>query len=170
MKFKFILVMALLFMPLSRNFHAVSDINSAQALFIYNFLSHIKWPEEAIGSKYVIGVLGTTTTSKYLEKFTTNKKIGMRSIEVKSFPSITSLSNCQVLLVANSQSKEINTVTQKLQGKSCLIIGEKEGLTKEGAVIDFSIVEGKLRFKINEQNAVKQNLIISSSLLQMAAR
>jgi hypothetical protein len=170
MKFKIVFVMALLFMPLSRNFHAVSDINNAQALFIYNFLSHIKWPEGSIGSKYIIGVLGTTSTSKYLEKYTTNKKIGARSIEVKSFPDVTSLSNCQVLLVTNGKSKDINSVTQKLHGKSCLIIGEKEALTNEGAVIGFSVIEGKLRFKINEQNANKQNLIISSSLIQMATK
>ena len=55
-----------------------------------------------------------------------------------------------------------------LKGKSCLIVGEKAGLTKSGAVINFQITDGKLRYKLDETNAKDHNLYVSKALLTMS--
>lgn len=168
MKNKIVLLVAFLILPLNKSFHAETDIKNAEAIFIYNFLSHVQWPEGSVGSNYLIGVLGKTTTYDYLLKYTTNRKVGTRPIEVKQLNSSAEVANCQVLLVADHKSNEINAVTQKLTGRSCLIIGEKSGLTESGAVIDFNVVDGKLRYKIDEENAKQQKLLISSTLMRMS--
>ncbi len=168
MKIKIVLLLAMLLAPFNKNFHAETDIKNAEAIFIYNFLSHVQWPEGSVGNDYLIGVLGKTSTYDYLLKYTTNRKIGTRPIQVKQLNSSSEVSHCQVLLIADHKSNEINTINQNLLGKSCLTIGEKAGLTKSGAVIDFNVVDGKLRYKIDEENAKKQKLIISSALLHMS--
>lgn len=168
MKIKIVLLFTLLIVPLNKNSFAETDIKNAEAIFIYNFLSHIQWPEGAIGSNYLIGVLGKTATYDYLIKYTTNRKIGARTIQVKQLKEVSEVTNCQILLVANQKSNEMGSISAKLVGKSCLTIGEKAGLTESGAVIDFNVVDGKLRYKIDEQNAKKQKLLISSTLMRMS--
>jgi hypothetical protein len=74
------------------------------------------------------------------------------------------------LLISNAKSSEIGTVSQKTKGKGCLIVSEKAGLLKSGSVIDFNIVDGRLRYKISEQNAREHNLQISSQLMQMSLK
>jgi len=170
MKYKIILLFALAFLPLQKGFHAETDLNNAQAIFIYNFLSNVSWPEGAVGSKYVLGVLGKTSTYDYLVKYTNQRIIGNRTIEVAQYSVSDEVKNCNVLFVAYGKTNEISTVKEKLNGKSCLIVGEKPGSTKVGAVIDFNVIDGKLRYKINEENAKQQNLLISASLLQMGLK
>jgi hypothetical protein len=168
MKTKIILLFALLFVPFTKNFHAETDIKNAEAIFIYNFLSHVQWPEGAVGSNYLIGVLGKTATYDYLVKYTTNRKVGNRIIEIKQLNGISEVVHCQVLLVSDQKSSEMESISQKLNGRSCLTVGERSGLTESGAVIDFNVVDGKLRYKINQENAKKQNLVISSTLTRMS--
>lgn len=170
MKLKIALLFMLAFLPIQRGFHAETDINNAQAIFIYNFLSNVSWPEGAVGSKYVLGVLGKTSTYDYLIKYTDKRKIGNRSIEVSQFNSLEEIKNCQLLFVSYGKTNEISTAKEKLNGKSCLIVGEKPGSTKAGAVIDFNVVDGRLRYKVDENNAKQQNLLISASLLQMSLK
>lgn len=168
MRSKFLLFFALLVFPLGKTIKADTDVNNAQAVFIYNFLSHVKWPDSAIGSTYTIGVIGRTPTAGYLKKYTANRKVGSKSIEVVQYGDVAELKDCQVLLVSRGKSSEMNAINQKLTGKSCLVVGEKPGTTKTGAVIDFNIVNGKLRYKIDKANATKANLYISNALMQMS--
>lgn len=168
MRLKTLLIAVLFLFPFGRSIHAEYNLNNAQAVFIYNFLSHIKWPDNSIGSKYTIGVIGQTPTASYLEKYTANRKVGSRSIEVIRYSSVADIKNCQILFVPYSKSAVISDIEQKMSGKSCLIVGEKPGTTKSGAVINFDIVNGKLRYKIDKEKAKKQNLFVSASLLQMS--
>lgn len=168
MRSKVILILALIIFPLGKSIHAENDINNAQAVFIYNFLSHIKWPDNAVGPKYTIGVIGKTPTASYLIGYTAKRKVGSKPIEVVQFNSIEEVKNCQVLLVSYGKSGYIHALQEKMSGKSCLIIGEKPGTTKSGATIDFNIVNGKLRYKIDKDNAQAQNLYVSAALLQMS--
>lgn len=170
MKSKIVIIVALALMPFGKGIYAQTEIQNAEAIFIYNFLSQIQWPEETLGNSYVVGVLGKTSTYDYLLRLTTNRKIGKRSIEVKHFSSANEISNCQVLLVAHNKSNDISTVKKKLNGRSCLIIGQKSSLTESGAVIAFNVVDGKLRYRINKTNAKQQNLLISSAIMQMALK
>lgn len=168
MRSKILLFMALMVFPIGKTINADIDVNNAQAVFIYNFLSHVKWPESAIGSKYTIGIIGRTPTAAYLKKYTSNRKVGSKPIEIVQFVDVAELKDCQVLLVSRGKSSEMSAINQKLSGKSCLVVGEKPGTTKTGAIIDFNIVNGKLRYKIDMANATKANLYISSTLMQMS--
>jgi hypothetical protein len=168
MRSKFLLILSLFLFSGSFNVKAQTDVNGAQAIFIYNFLSHIKWPDAEIGNKYVIGVLGKSPTYNYLQKTTANRKIGSKSIEVVQYNNIAEAKNCQVLFVAYGKSSLIPEIKNTIANKSCLIIGEKAGTVDSGAVVDFHIINGKLRYKISETNARQHNLFVSKTLLTMS--
>ena len=170
MKSKLILILSFLLLPLGKVAHGELDINNAQALFLYNFLSHVQWPEGSVGSNYVVGILGKSGTTAYLEKYTSQKTIGQKPIEIVQYNSASEASNCQLLFIAHSKSSEIGAVQQITKDKGCLIVAEKTGLTDAGAVIDFNVIDGRLRYKVNEQNAKAHHLLISSQLLQMALK
>lgn len=147
---------------------AQNDVNNAQAVFIYNFLSHIKWPEAEVSSKYVIGVYGNTSTLGYLKSYTMNRKVGNKPIEIIEITSATQAQNCNVLFVARNKSAEIGNIKNLTASRSCLIISEKPGTTALGAVVDFHITNNKLRYKLDEENAKEQNLYVSKALLTMS--
>ncbi|MBN2486277.1 MAG: YfiR family protein [Bacteroidales bacterium] len=170
MRVKLVLILLFFLLPAGKFATGQMDVNNAQAIFIYNFLSQTQWPEGSIGENLIIGVLGTTPTTAHLKKITDQRKIGTKSVVVVQFSNSKELTNCHLLFIASNKSSEMAAVQQKLNGKSCLIVGEKTGLTNSGAGIDFAIIDGKLRYKINEQNIKSQNLFLSSQLVQMAMK
>lgn len=170
MRSKTILLFILLFLPLNNSFKAETDLNNAQAIFIYNFLMQIQWPGGTINDKYVIGIIGKSTTYDYLKSYTANRLISTKPIEIVEFATVEQISNCQVLFITYGKSSLISSINQQLKGKSVLTVGEKTGIINQGAVIEFAIIGGKLRYKLNEDNAKAQQLFLSSALVNMALK
>lgn len=168
MKIKNLLLVAVFFVLLANKSYAQADINSAKAVFIYNFLSHIKWPDAEVNDKYVIGVYGKTKTFDYLKSYTASRKVGSKPIEVISLNSAVEVSKCNLVFVANSKRSEIKKINQLTANKSCLIIGEDVGTTQLGAVVAFQLSGTKLKYKLDEENAKSQNLIVSNTLISMS--
>jgi hypothetical protein len=59
-------------------------------------------------------------------------------------------------------------VISRIQGFNSLVITERRGMINSGSAIDFILVEDKLKFVMNSENAVKYNLTVSKSLEDMA--
>ncbi len=165
---RFFIAVALFLFTTGGSLVADTDIGNAQAIFIYNFLTRIKWPDGEVGNSYTIGVYGKTPTTKYLKNYTKNRRIGSKPIEVVDYTSVNEVKGCEVLLVAHGKSSEMTTLSQRLNGKACLIVGEKSGTVRMGAAVDFKIINGKLRYKLDKANAEKHNLLVSNSLIQMS--
>lgn len=145
-----------------------TEVSKVQAYFIYNFSRLIKWPANYTQGDFVIGVLGNSQTYQNLVELTAHKKVGMQTMMVKRFTTPEELSDCHILLISADNSSNINEINRRLANKHTLIISESNGLINQGSAIDFLIVDNKLRFKMNIDNAQKYNLTVSKSLLDMA--
>lgn len=150
------------------NIFSQSEVGKVQAYFIYNFSRLIKWPANYTQGDFVIGVLGNSQTYQSLVRLTVNKKVGMQTMVVKRFSTPGELTDCHILLIASDKSSKISEINRRLANKHTLIISESDGLINSGSAIDFLIVDNKLKFKMNINNAEKYDLIVSKSLLDMA--
>jgi hypothetical protein len=148
--------------------NAQTEIARAQAMFIYNFSRLIEWPADYKNGPFVIGVLGNSSIQEQLKVYTTGKSVGSQPITVKTFNSPSDVSTCHILFVPFAGTKQMPDLLQNLQGKSTLIISEKNGAIEEGSAINFVIVGDKLKFELSTGNATKYNIKISSKLNEMA--
>jgi hypothetical protein len=166
MKTKSLLIALLIFASMAVK--ATGNLSSAEAMFIYNFLRHVEWPQGSTGEKFVIGVYGRNQTYDQLLTYTTNRKVGTRSIEVKIISSVQEAARCQLVFIPESQTSKIREIKNTLGNAPCLIVGEREGSNAAGSTIEFVILDNKLKFRIDENQAKTQNLLISKALLDMA--
>jgi hypothetical protein len=150
------------------NTFAQTGIPKAQAMFIYNFSRLIEWPASYKSGPFIIGVLGSSSTFDELEGFVVGKNVGTQPITVVKFASTADISNCHILFVPFSKTKELPNILAKLQGKSALIITEKNGAIEEGSAINFSVIGDKLKFEFKPDNATKYQIKLSSKLNEMA--
>jgi hypothetical protein len=168
MKIKIALIGLLMTASVSMNVKAADDLANVEAMFIYNFLRHISWPDATNGNNFVIGVYGSSEIYNQLITYTNNRKIGTKSIQVKTISSPADAKACQLVFVPNSQSSKIAAIKAQMGNYPCLLIGEKEGSNAAGTTIEFLIQDNKLKFRVNEDRAKEQNLVLSRSLLDMA--
>lgn len=145
-----------------------SDIHYAKAVYIYNFLSHIMLQGNEQSDKITIGVLGKTKTYDHLQEYASKRKIGNKKIDIIKIESASQYQHCQVILIAEDSSSLLKKIDQNIGDKSCLIIGEQQGITNMGAAIEFVLDNNKLGYKLNKTNAEKHNVLVSKSLEHMS--
>lgn len=153
---------------LSISIYSNAQIPKPQSIFIYNFTKYIEWPASYNTGDFVIGILGQSPLTKELTNLSKSKKVGNQPIAVKKFQNVGEISKCNILFVPANKSSEINDITNKLKGKSTLIIAEKKGMAKKGAGINFVIINSKQRFELNKANILKYNLKFSPRLVNLA--
>jgi len=147
---------------------ASGDLSNAEAMYIYNFLRHIKWPESVTSNNFIIGVYEDNQTYDQLVSFTKGRKVGTKSIVVKRIASVNEAKGCQLIFVPHDKSNKISELNTILGNNPCLLVSEKEGMNLNGSTIEFVIQDNKLKFRINETRAKQQNLVFSKELIDMA--
>jgi hypothetical protein len=166
MKIKSMFVVLLI--AVSFGVKASGSLSSMEAMYIYNFLRHVNWPENTGGENFVIGVLEDNDTYQQLVQYTANRKIGTKTIVVKKIMTAEEATTCQLLFVPSSKNSKLGELKSKLGNRPCLIVSEKEGSNEMGSTIEFVFSDNKLKFRINEERAKQQNLVVSKALIDMS--
>ncbi|MBI3881774.1 MAG: YfiR family protein [Verrucomicrobia bacterium] len=143
-----------------------------KAAFLFNFVKFTEWPPKAFAdatAPIVIGILGDNPFGDDLKQTIGDKTLNNRPLVIKEFRSLTEAVNCQVLFVSSSEQNRLTEILKSLQGSSVLTVGEMDHFTETGGMINFVTREKKIRFQINNTEASKAGLKISSKLLSLAA-
>jgi len=144
-----------------------------KASYIYNFTKYIEWPSDSKQGSLVVGVLGTnpvflTELNKTADK--NNTKPENRKIEVISMASASDITKCHLIFILSDNSGDIADVANKVKNKNTLIVTEKPGMTKQGAGINFVIVDEKLKFELNKPSIESHNLKVAVALEALAVK
>lgn len=142
-----------------------------KAAFVYNFVKFVEWPPQAFAgpkSPLVVGVLGKNVFGDSLEQDISNKVIQSHPLQFRVVRSVTEATNCQVLFINASEKSHFATILTALRRHSVLTVSETNGFIEAGGIINFVIVDRKVRFQINNAAALQAGLKISSNLLSLA--
>lgn len=137
-------------------------------MFIYNFTKYFEWPPSYKEGNFVIGILGNSPLLLELNKMAAVKKAGSQPFEIKTFPNVSSISNCHMLIVAPDVTTPLPEIIAKIKKNSTLLITEKQGFAKQGAAINFVVQNNKPAFELNKANVEKQEIKVSKDLLSLA--
>lgn len=164
-----IIIVALVFLSVVGLKAQTPEIDKYKSLFTLNFIRYVGWPEEVKQGDFIIGVLKNNQLAQQLKVNTQGKKFGYQNIVVEEFKKVEDVSNCQILYVGNflNYSKHADLLASKLNNKNSLIITESIGAIEKGAMINFIIVDNKLKFEISTKNAHDFGLELSNSLTSM---
>ena len=161
----------LLMSTLLVNTHSIAQDrpeHELHAMMIYNFLKYIQWPGDQNTGEFVIGVLRDDDVYATLNTWYGNKERGGKKFIIKKFNSASEISNCQLLYIGDSGSNQFDEVLGKLGSNSTLTVTNKVGLGRKGSCINFRVMDGRLKFELNQDAMNKASLKTSSQLTAMA--
>ncbi|MGC3978731.1 MAG: YfiR family protein [Paludibacteraceae bacterium] len=138
-----------------------------KALFLYNFIKNIEWPQAYKQGDLVIGVLGNTPILKELETITGNQKAGNQPMKVKFFSNAEEVSSCHLIYVSPNKGGAIAQLLTKVNGNNTLIVSDSKGGIQQGSGINFIMDGDKLKFEISKHNIETKGLKVSASLLNL---
>ena len=105
-----------------------------KALFIYNFVKYIHWPEDDGYDIFTIGVLGKTETTDELKKICENKIINDKAIHIVQVNATEKVDECQAIFIVRSQSFLLDDVLDLIDKRGTLVITEAKGIDRKSVV------------------------------------
>jgi hypothetical protein len=147
------------------------DENRVKAAFLYKFGTHVEWPAGAFASAdspLMIGVVGDVDLAAELSRVAAGRQIDGRPIVVRDLTGDDSLLGAHVLFVGSGGRADVEALLATLNDTPALIVTETQRMLPSGSVINFVIVDDRVRFDVALPAAERRHLKISSLLLRVA--
>jgi hypothetical protein len=142
-----------------------------KAAFLYRFTTFVEWPESALRDKvFTIGVLGESTVTTELRKLVQQRPIGTTPTEVRFYSKVSDIGEPQMLYVSSSYRGSLAAVVAKVGSQPILLVTDRVNGLEAGSIVNFLIVDRRVRFEISIPAAERSGIRLGSDLLSVAAR
>ena len=141
-----------------------------KAAFLYNFAKFIEWPSNVSpgpNAPMVIGILGKDPFGGEIDRAVAGKTVNGRRLLIKRFSTLESYEYCHILFVSASERSNLPRILAAVANSSVLTVSETERFAQIGGIINFTTIESRIRFEINQAAAERAGLKISSKLLSL---
>ena len=135
--------------------------------FLYNFSRFVVWPQAALQdrSEFSLCTLGDTLFQEQLDTLV-GKTVHGKVIVVKHFYQTEDVLHCHLVFIGEQEG--LTDTLWALKDQPVLTISNATGFLEKGGIIQFKLVENKIRFRINVDAARSAGLTVSSKLLSLA--
>jgi len=140
----------------------VSDV-AVKAAFIPKFARYVTWPSTQIGP-LAICIIGDDPFGAAIDHAASGQSVDGRPFVVKRVPTTTAAATCSIAFVSGAHTGE---ALASLGRQPILTITDSRSSSARG-VIHFAIIDGRVRFYIDNAQAQARGLTISSRLLALA--
>jgi len=157
--------------PLQAQESAYSE-DVVKAAFLYHFGTYVEWPAAAASSTQpiTIAVLGADAVTAQLRTFLPGRTIGGRSVEVRPIARIQELRGDEMLFIGRENNSRLREVIAAVGTRPVLIVTDAVDGLADGAMVNFQLVDQRVRFEISLRKAEDSGLRLSSRLLSAALR
>jgi len=145
--------------------------HQVKAAFLYKFAAFVDWPTAAFArpdTPLTIAVAGAEDVAGELAQATSGRIVEGRTVTVLRVKPGDPLSGVHILFVGRTENARLQKWAQTAQPRSVLTVSESEGALIQGSVINFVVIDRRVRFEIALDSAEKSGLKLSSRLLAVA--
>ncbi|MCP4694132.1 MAG: YfiR family protein [Desulfobacterales bacterium] len=142
-----------------------------KAVFLYNFINFVTWPDEAFQAPerpFTIGILGEDPFGTFLEKVIATETFKGKPVMLKHGDAVQDLAHCQILFIGKTNRGRLDAVLESAPPRHVLTVGDHEGFIKAGGMVNLVHAGQRVRIEINVQRVHGAGLGVSSKLLRVA--
>ena len=139
-----------------------------EAVYLFDFGKFVRWPAGADQGALRICVAGTDAFAAALQKIVTNETIGARPLDVRLLMHPGDEAGCAILFIESTEHAHLDELLQAVATKPTLTVGDSPDFLNHGGMIQFQLVEKRVRFSVNLNAVNRAHLAMSSELLKVA--
>jgi len=167
------LILAVLFGSRSAQAQERADAveGKVKAAYLFKFGGYVDWPDGTFASAdspLTIGVIGADAMADELAQLAVGRTINGRPVAVRKLRRDEPVAGLHVLFIGRAGNSRLADILAAAKGQPLLTVTESEDALAYGSMINFVIVDGKLRFEVAPKTAGLGKLNISARLLAAA--
>ena len=139
---------------------------AVKATFLVKFPPFVRFPAVP-GDHFTLCVVGTDPFGALLDRAAAGQTVDNMPLVIRRMPALTGPTDCRVVYAGGSPAQPVSAILAALRGQPVLSVTDKE-VGNAAGIINFVIVNDRVRFGIDEPLAESDGLAISSKLLSLA--
>ena len=144
---------------------------SVKAAFLYKFLGYTDFPVLAFtdpAAPLLIGVFGADELAAELSMMVAGRNVQGRGMQVRVVREGDPLAGLHLLFVGGGDVARLRAVLKAGPQGAMLVVSEAENGLHHGSVINFKVIEDRVRFDVSLDAADRHSIKLSSRLLTVA--
>lgn len=150
---------------------AGANESQVKAAYLYKFLNYVEWPPAAFttsDSPYVIGIAGAEGVARSLDRITAGRKVNNRPVAIRRLQSTEDLQGLHILFAGNSDDARQVQWVKKASRQPILVVTDTEGMPPPESMVNFRLVDDRIRFDVFLEPAEASGIRINSRMLSVA--
>jgi len=145
-----------------------------KAAYLYKLAAFVNWPPssfESASSPLRICVIGDDPFKTVLDQAVNGVSIAGRPVQIARYDAAQPNMSCQIAYVAGSSAQSRADALKALRGEPVLTVtdqGRGDDPVSEEGVVNFVLTDNRVRFDIDQHQAVEDHLALSGKLLSLA--
>ena len=142
-----------------------------KAAYLYKFTNYVQWPGNAFArpdSPIVIGVMGDDQLAGVVGRIVAGKVVNGRGFEIRTLRPGEAITGVHVLYVGEIGRSAVLSVLGQAQGRPILVVSDSRRAYALGSMINFVMIDARLRFEVALQPAARSGLKLSALMLTAA--
>jgi len=141
-----------------------------QAVYLFDFAKFVRWPEGAEHGTLTICVAGQKAYADTLTRLVKGEHINSRPVAVRMAPTPADVAGCDILFVGVSVKDQEPALLAAVEGKPVLTVSDIPGFLDSGGIIQFLVIDKRVRFSVDLHSATHSGIGLSSELLKVAVK
>jgi hypothetical protein len=147
--------------------------DNVKAAYLLKFLNYVEWPAASLGpadAPYVIGVADDDAMMAELQRQAIGRTVNRRPVAVRRLGAGESPAGLHVLFIgAHGERGRLGALLRQVHGLPVLAVTEADGALEQGSMINFRLVDQRLRFEIALDPVKRSGLELNTRLLSVAS-
>ncbi|MEX1669925.1 YfiR family protein [Zhongshania guokunii] len=140
-----------------------------KSAFLFNFTKFIEWPVAEIPrSEFVMCVAGNPQLHNKLIETVGTKQNNGKPIQFTIIKHPGEAQYCQMVFLGFPERERLGDWIGAMSDLAVLTVSDEQDFINLGGMIQFVIIDGKIRFDINQSAANRSSIKMSSKLLGLA--
>ena len=144
---------------------------AVKATYLCKLPAFMTWPAGGQpANTFVMCVVGRRLPDDLLDRSAEGLTVQQRPIELRRYSAIGSNPGCQLMFVTGSNEQPVAEVLAIVRGAPVLTVTDGQTAANSTGIINFVLMDGHVRFEVDQHAAVESGLMISSKLLSLAVQ
>jgi hypothetical protein len=149
----------------------VASEERVEAAYLHKFLNYAEWPPAAFpqaDTPYVIGIAGDDTVADELARIAAGRSVNNRGVIVKRLLPGDVVNGLHMLYVGRGERAHLAQWLRLAKGRPILTVSAADGALEQGSIINFRVVDDRVRFEVSIDAAEQGGIHLNSRLFSVA--